>query len=680
MKRKDIIRRNNPVIRNREIHSPLSLGNGDFAYAADITGFQTFSSEYKAPLCIQSNWGWHSFPGDHYSKERQAAFNLTYYIVNGRIVGYPVSAQGQEMLFEQLRRNPHRLNLGRILLKGCDEEFTAADFADFYQELDLWSGLLTSSYLLKGRKIMVCSACHPELDALSFTVKCSEPPAGLLVLEMEFPYADTSLPASGELEHPGNRTHLVNSAPGMCDLLRCLDDANYFLRICYKGLQICFSANNRLCLVPIEAADTFELAVHFAPANGMLTELTVQTTEEASRQWWEHYWSAGGITDFSGCTDPRACELERRVVLSQYLTAIQCAGSLPPQETGLSGNSWYGKFHLEMHYWHAAHFPLWKRPQLLEKSMWWYYSILNMARQTAQNQGYRGARWPKMTGPAGWESPSTIGPYLIWQQPHPIHYAELLYRAAPSPAVLERYRELVYETAEFMVSYVSFNQNRDCYILQPPLIPAQENHNPCDVLNPAFELEYWHFGLTLACQWYRRLNLTVPERWCRVAEKMAQLPVRDSRYLAHANCPDTYTRFNRDHPSFLGAMGVLPGTRIDKTIMQNSVKQVFASWNFPETWGWDFPMIAMTAARTGLPELAVDALLLDTPKNSYLPNGHNSQFPGESLSCYLPGNGGLLLAIGLMAAGWENGPDRKTPGFPDNGLWDVNFTDILPAI
>ena len=59
-------------------------------------------------------------------------------------------------------------------------------------------------------------------------------------------------------------------------------------------------------------------------------------------------------------------------MLSQYLTAIQCSGSLPPQETGLTCNSWYGKFHLEMHYWHAAHFAAWGRPPLLERSLAWY--------------------------------------------------------------------------------------------------------------------------------------------------------------------------------------------------------------------------------------------------------------------------------------------------------------------
>ena len=115
-------------------------------------------------------------------------------------------------------------------------------------------------------------------------------------------------------------------------------------------------------------------------------------------------------------------------MLSQYLTAIQCCGSMPPQETGLTVNSWYGKFHLEMHWWHAAHFAVWNRLPLLEKSLAWYHSILPAARRTAAAQGYAGARWPKMVGPEGRDSPSPVGPLLIWQQPHPIFYAELCRR------------------------------------------------------------------------------------------------------------------------------------------------------------------------------------------------------------------------------------------------------------
>src|SRR5205823_3802065 len=141
---------------------------------------------------------------------------------------------------------------------------------------------------------------------------------------------------------------------------------------------------------------------------------------------WENFWLKGAAVDLIGSTDKRAPELERRIVLSQYLTAIQCSGSMPPQETGLTCNSWYGKFHLEMHWWHAAHFALWNRLSMLEKSLDWYRKIRPSAMERARQQGYYGARWPKMTAPDGRDSPSPIGPLLIWQQPHPIFFAELV--------------------------------------------------------------------------------------------------------------------------------------------------------------------------------------------------------------------------------------------------------------
>ena len=75
-------------------------------------------------------------------------------------------------------------------------------------------------------------------------------------------------------------------------------------------------------------------------------------------------------------------------MLSRYLTAIQCAGSLPPQETGLTYNSWEGKFHLEMHWWHAVHFAAWDRIDLLDRSLDYYARILPRARATAARQGY----------------------------------------------------------------------------------------------------------------------------------------------------------------------------------------------------------------------------------------------------------------------------------------------------
>lgn len=129
----------------------------------------------------------------------------------------------------------------------------------------------------------------------------------------------------------------------------------------------------------------------------------------------------------------------------------------------------------------------------------------------------------------------------------------------------------------------------------------------------------------------------------------------------------------RDHPTLLGAYGFVGSPDADPEIMRRTLHRVMESWQWEETWGWDYPLVAMTATRLGEPEIALDALLMDTEKNRHLPNGHNYQ--REGLTIYLPGNGGLLAAVAMMAAGWEDGPDTHAPGFPAEG-WNVQWEGL----
>jgi hypothetical protein len=119
-------------------------------------------------------------------------------------------------------------------------------------------------------------------------------------------------------------------------------------------------------------------------------------------------------------------------------------------------------------------------------------------------------------------------------------------------------------------------------------------------------------------------------------------------YLSDENCPATFTEKNRDHPSMLMALGVLRGDGVDRDTMRRTLHRVMREWQWPDTWGWDFPMVAMTAARLGDPDTALRALFMDSPKNEWLPNGHNRQ--RANLPVYLPGNGALLAAMAVMAA------------------------------
>src|SRR6185503_4788763 len=92
--RQDLVRRHNPLIRILDPLSPLSLGNGEFAFTADITGLQTFPEEYDRtmPLCTMSQWGWHTAPQPE--ELRAQKFRLTLFEAHGRKVGYAVDAEG----------------------------------------------------------------------------------------------------------------------------------------------------------------------------------------------------------------------------------------------------------------------------------------------------------------------------------------------------------------------------------------------------------------------------------------------------------------------------------------------------------------------------------------------------------------------------------------------------------
>jgi hypothetical protein len=385
--------------------------------------------------------------------------------------------------------------------------------------------------------------------------------------------------------------------------------------------------------------------------------------------------------------------------------ALNAAGSVPPQEEGLFSNSWNGKFHLEMHPWHAAHFAIWGRTELLERSMPWYQQHLDEARQRARSHGVRGAWWPKMTGPEGRESPSTINPFIMWQQPHPIYLAELIYRDHQTREVLDRYRDVVFETADLLATFPHWDEKRGQYVIGPPIVPVQEVWPPLTTENPTFELEYFRFGIDVAQRWRERLGLERNAEWDRVLKGLSPLPQRDGVYLATQSYPDLWqqakseactaprtssTCFNRDHPSMLGALGVLPGASVDASTMRRTFDAVIQHWDLRQTWGWDFPFMAMTATRLHQPEKAIDMLFLDLPNNRYglagmTPREHlvetdDAAQPPEyerDAETYFPSNGALLLTVGLMAAGWD-GNSTPLPGFPKNGQWNVRVEGLRP--
>jgi hypothetical protein len=674
--REALVSRHCPEIRKLNPLAPLSLGNGEFAFTCDMTGLQTFPEEYEngMPLCTMSQWGWHTSPRGADTK----ALRLIEYDTYGRKVGYATSSDGQSGLYNWLRENPHRLHLGQIglrLLKATGQEARPADVTRVDQKLDLWRGILTSRFNFEDVPVTVRTAVHPVLDLLAIDIDSPLIAKQRIAVRISFPYGSPAMNAADWNRAQAHTSAILRKAAGRVDLHRRLDDDEYFVALDSAGDSTFATEKPHTFLItPGPRQRRLKVVIRFTRRASSAPMPAARETFAASAEHWKRFWTRGGAIEFVGSRDPRALELEHRVVLSQYLTAIQCSGSKPPQETGLTVNSWYGKFHLEMHWWHAAQFALWNRIHLLEKSLGWYDTVLPRARELARSQGYAGARWPKMVGPEGRDSPSPIGPLLIWQQPHPIFYAELCYRKHKTLRTLERYRSIVLESADFMASFAFLDEKTRRYVLGPPVIPAQENHPPRETWNPTFELAYWRFGLNIAQRWRERLGMQRSAAWDSILSKLSPLPVLDGVYLAHQNCPQTYVERNYDHPSMLGAFGVLTGDGVDGDTMRRTLDRVMKEWQWDKTWGWDYPLTAMTAARLGKAGVAIDALMMTTEKNRYLLNGHNWQRP--NLPCYLPGNGGLLYAVAMMAAGWKGAPHTSAPGFPSDGSWVVKWEGL----
>ena len=675
-----LVARHNPTVTRVDPWAPLSVGNGQFAFTADITGLQTFYGHYQKngiPLETLARWAWHSNPNPNGYKLSDANQPFTAY---GLTMGYPTNEKSPAGMW--LRENPHDMPLAQITLERAHgPAILPADVSNAVQTLDLWSGILTSTFSIDGVPVRVTVASHPTRDLLAVRIESPLVGRGVLGVRLALPRGhdirtknnpvlDWSLPDT-------HATRMISMTDRTLLLEHTRDASRYFAAISSAAPLRIDSPGPHAFRLGAGEGDLLEFTVEFTPGTPDAAPGAEQVRAE-SRAHWERFWSTGGAIDFSGSRDPRASELERRVVLSQYLTAIQFAGGFPPQESGLTNSTWYGKHNTEMVWWHAAHFAQWGRDELLAKNLDWYVGALPVARELARSRNLSGARWAKMIGPDGRESPGGP-PLIVWNQPHPIHLAELIYRNEPTQATLERYRDLVLETADCMASMLHWDGATRRFDLGPPLWIAQEIYDKRTSMNPTYELSYWVRGLKIAQEWRERLKLGRDPEWDRRIRLIADLPTRDGRYVALQSTPDTWDNkeSRHDHPSFLMALGQLPGDGVDIPTMRRTLDAVISSWDWEaKIWGWDYPMIAMTAARLGEPQKAVDILLFKGPNNSYAPNGHCPQ--RGDLPVYLPANGALLSAVAMMAGGWDGAPGNDAPGFPKDGSWVVRSEGLHP--
>ncbi|EKG20028.1 Six-hairpin glycosidase-like protein [Macrophomina phaseolina MS6] len=676
--RSDVVRRFNPT-RNGSASSydtPMQVGNGDFAFGADITGLQTV-----LPWNILSSWCWHnsSLPTIAGQTSPEDFTGLDWW-THGRLVNYAQPNPAQAAISQWMIANPHRVNLARIGFALDGNSIADSDITSPLQNLDLFSGTLASTFSLRGHVVSVHTVADPFSDTLGVEVHSSLLSTGSLSVFFDFPYSTDKNKFEnfvGLFNATTNHTTSLRQSFGFAEIKHEIDATTYFTSIRWDGNHTTVSGpavNTHRYFLGTQG-DSLKFTATFTPESHNCNN-SLKSVVDASAQWWNQYWESGAFLDLTTVPNPNATEIQRRTILSQYLLAVNEAGRDPPQESGLTNNGWYGKFHMEMVFWHLAHWEFWGKQDLLDRSIGVYERFLPTSLQRAELQGYTGARWGKMSDPSGRSAPGEINSLLIWQQVHPFYFAEIEYRRNPGNATLAKWDDVLHATAEWMSSYAFHNDTTGVYDLGPPMYPVSENTNPNATVNPTFELAYWEFGLSIAAKWQKRQGKPVPSHWMTLAERLAPLPIENGTYVTYEGISDMWTDpdLTSDHQGLLAINGVLPPpSNIDFAIFNATVERVYQTWNFSFSYGWDFPLLAMTALRTGDPEMAVRWLL----DENFAFDDVGMPIGGTRVPTpYFPASGGLLLAVAMLATGWEA---AEGPKWPDSwtGVKSEAFSPIL---
>lgn len=666
--RSEIFQRHKVHNSNTDSLNTLTVGNGNFALSIDITGLQTFPEYYKngIPLGTQSDWGWHAFPNSHkYTIEE----SMKFFDQNEKSVPYAVQtreASRAQKASNYMRQNPHRIHLAQLgwVLNGKNIEMNKLGAID--QTLDPWTGIVTSKFTIENKNVSVQTFASQTEDAIIVQVESELLRNGTLGIELKYPFPTDKFSDEAALydSDEASRLTILDQSDKSITIHRRLDTTQYYTKIeSSSNLNPTIKNSRGFWLTPNVVDHRWAFKFSLSQEVKPLQTLNFEQERAHSVQKMTSYWEKSAIIDFGKTPDPRAFELERRMILSRYLQKVNNSAGNPPQETGLTYNSWYGKPHLEMFWWHALPFALWGNLDIFESQLAWYFKAYDTAKVIAKRQGYEGVRWQKMTDIWGGETASSVGSFLLWQQPHLIYFSEIAYQNNPQKA-LQKYAFLVEETAAFMSDFLYFNQAKKQYDLGPYIIPSQESYHANKTLNPGFEVAYWKWGLETAQKWRQRAGLQINQKWQDQILNIAPLP--DDEKLYWAVQTDTYPYTDpfqlNDHPSVLGSYSIVPEFGlVDKEKMKKTLDVVIETWNWNSSWGWDFPMASMVATRLDNPELAVDLLLMNKTKNTYLKNGHN--FQTNRLRLYMPGNGGLLIALARMAN------KKNGSGFPSD--WNV---------
>lgn len=590
MKKSDIIKYN-LKFNHIDSKNPVTIGNGDFAITLDQTGTQSLYETYKdIPLSTMSNKNW-------FYKDKK---NIKPSYVDGK--AYMLFNLDNDPNYQINRQYPFKYSFMQILLYDNDKLIDINNIKDVKQELDLYKGIVTSSFNYKEKINKTISFIYQDHDEFNFKLQSDN-----LNLALKFNYPSYT--------KNGYRLDILPNVLVKEDRITLLYDDKNSLSFKLKS-----SSNYQI----VENTLIFD-------DNNVSFSLALDEIKEGKLL--DEFWKCdnGIIIDNE--------ELVKKMVLSKYLLHVNSTGIYPPQESGLTYNCWNSKFHLEMHLIHS----LWNiynnHVGDLVKSFDYYLSIMPSSLKRASLNGYKGLRFPKMTGPDGEDSPSNIGPLLIWQAPHILFMLQEIYYLYNKEKIIKKYEPLISGTIDFMISFLTLKDSK--YQMLDPLLEACESIPLDRCQNPSFELEYWRYTLERQPKIDTVLYGHQRYDYLDITSKIITPKEDDGIYLKTYGVIDKYDLY-KDHPTEGFLMSFFKSKIVDKEKMVKTIDYILKNMDLSSYWGWDFPFLGLSLLNCGEIEKSIEVTQLNTINNQHLYNGYNTS-PRDDLKAYLPGNGAFLI-------------------------------------
>lgn len=220
-------------------------------------------------------------------------------------------------------------------------DVSETDLTHKTQSLDLWTGTITSSFTFQNAVTTIQTTCSQITDTVAVQVESTLISSGKLALFLDFPWNDGSqkfeAPFVGSFDNVSlHTTELIKNKGNAAEIEHKLDASTFYTTFSWQkegSVSRDSPQSHRYTIRPAHSSgNVFTLSVTYSSIRG-LTSPDVNSVVASSQNKWITYWSTGGFVDLvSGTRLPEAEELQRRIILSQYLLAVNEAGNFPPQE------------------------------------------------------------------------------------------------------------------------------------------------------------------------------------------------------------------------------------------------------------------------------------------------------------------------------------------------------------